>query len=162
MTDVPSAKGWLATDTPATKLLATRGAFGRMLLTRLQMIIYYLWRSLCIINGPATNEGIQDNVTTLALPTPQNTFPKKIYWSYFRGVSLALSELCQDCNYGGNPIPLSAILDLMRQHQSAFVPLGPHMEKDVPKRLIELANKHVVFFDPFEEYVIVPEGTREK
>jgi hypothetical protein len=28
------------------------------------------------------------------------------------GVSLALSELCQDCRYGGGRIPLSAILDL--------------------------------------------------
>lgn len=28
------------------------------------------------------------------------------------GVSLALSELCQDYRYGGGPILLSAILDL--------------------------------------------------
>ncbi|KAF8498500.1 hypothetical protein F5888DRAFT_1633775 [Russula emetica] len=87
---------------------------------------------------------------------------KKVSWTYMRGVSLALSELCQDCRYRGRRIPLSAILDLMRQHQSAFVPLGPQVEKDVPKRLIQLANEHVVFFDPFEEYVIIPEETRQK
>lgn len=88
--------------------------------------------------------------------------PKKVSWTYMRGVSLALSELCQDCRYGGGRIPLSAVLDFMRQHQNAFVPLGPHVEKDVPKRLIQLANEHVVFFDPFEEYLIVPEETRQK
>jgi hypothetical protein len=122
-------------------------------------------------------------------------------WHFFflAGVSLALSELCQDGRFGGGRIPLSAILDLstppikfymvpwpmiffafctVRQHQSAFVPLGPHVEKDVPKRLVQLvrkvnplivflpkgtqANENVVFFDPFEEYVIVPEATRQK
>ncbi|KAH9981958.1 hypothetical protein BJV74DRAFT_58686 [Russula compacta] len=87
---------------------------------------------------------------------------RKVSWSYLRGVSLALSELCQDCRYGGGRIPLAAILDLMRQHQSAFVPLGPHAEKDVPKRLIQLAHEKVVFFDPFEEYVIVLEEIRQK
>lgn len=74
------------------------------------------------------------------------------------GVSLALSELCQDCRYGGGRIPLSAILDLstwssltstivraaqqrpVRQHQRSFVPLGPQVEKDVPKRLIQLVR----------------------
>jgi hypothetical protein len=79
------------------------------------------------------------------------------------GVSLALSELCQDCRYGGGRIPLSAILDLstchkfcymrhvgaqrcpVRQHQSAFVPLGPHVEKDVPKRLIQLVRAVPLF-----------------
>ncbi|KAH9971654.1 hypothetical protein BGW80DRAFT_428892 [Lactifluus volemus] len=50
----------------------------------------------------------------------------------------------------------------MRQHQSAFVPLGPHVEKDVPRRLVQLANENAIFFDPFEEYVIVPEVTRQK
>lgn len=28
----------------------------------------------------------------------------------------------------------------VRQHQSAFVPLGPQVEKDVPKRLIQLVR----------------------
>lgn len=65
----------------------------------------------------------------------------------------------------------------VRQHQSAFVPLGPHAERDIPRRLIQLvrhlilsqvtsdhlqANEGVVFFDPFKEYVIVPEATRQK
>ena len=29
----------------------------------------------------------------------------------------------------------------VRQHQSAFVPLGPHVEKDVPKRLVQLVRQ---------------------
>ncbi|KAH9074790.1 hypothetical protein EDB83DRAFT_2353348, partial [Lactarius deliciosus] len=49
-----------------------------------------------------------------------------------------------------------------RQHQSAFAPLGPHAGRDVPKRLIQLANEGVVFFDPFKEYVTVPEATRQR
>jgi hypothetical protein len=130
----------------------------------------------------------------LSAPT---TSPKKVAWSYLRGtyvadtrltydsrkkkwtdlrhfagVSLALSELCQECNYGGRRIPLSAILDLskftlgnargfffwcsivaydypwrrrvVRQHQSAFVPLGPHVEKDVPRRLVQLVGRFSV------------------
>ncbi|KAI9511410.1 hypothetical protein F5148DRAFT_345274 [Russula earlei] len=82
--------------------------------------------------------------------------------SSFVGISLALSDLCQDHRYGGGRIPLPAILDLMREHQSAFVPLGPHVERDVPKRLIQLANENIIFFDPFEDYVIVLEETRQK
>ncbi|KAF8273136.1 hypothetical protein EI94DRAFT_1795514 [Lactarius quietus] len=94
-------------------------------------------------------------VTGEQVSPARTTSPRRASWSYLRGVSLALSELCQDDNYGGNRIPLSAILDLMRQHQSAFVPLGPHVERDVPKRLIQLANEGVVIFNPFNEYVIV-------
>lgn len=110
------------------------------------------------------NEAPRDLVTvTGGQPSPaRTTSPRKVSWSYLRGVSLALSELCQDDNYGGDRIPLSAILDLMRQHESAFVPLGPHVGRDVPKRLIQLANEGVVFFDPFEEYVVVPEATRQR
>jgi len=101
-------------------------------------------------------------VTGEQVSPARTTSPRRASWSYLRGVSLALSELCQDDNYGGNRIPLSAILDLMRQHQSAFVPLGPHVERDVPKRLIQLANEGVVIFNPFNEYVIVPEATRQR
>jgi hypothetical protein len=32
----------------------------------------------------------------------------------------------------------------VRQHQSAFVPLGPYVERDVPKRLIELARSRFI------------------
>lgn len=70
----------------------------------------------------------------------------------------------------------------VRQHQSDFVPLGPHVERDVPKRLIELVRSHfiwfsnrhaqtvfmsqvndgVVFYDPIQEHVVVREVTRQK
>lgn len=90
------------------------------------------------------------------------------------GVSLALSELCQEGDhFGGGRIPLSAILDLskpsspnfllghlgpcsdplaidivnvVRQHQSAFVPLGPHVEIDVPKRLVQLVGPRWILY----------------
>lgn len=97
-------------------------------------------------------------------PPARTTSPKKApsSWSYMRGVALALGELCQDGQYGGDRIPLSAILDFMRQNQNAFVPLGPYVERDVPKRLIELVNDGIIFYDPLQEYVIVLEATRQK
>ncbi|KAI0247900.1 hypothetical protein BJV78DRAFT_1241601 [Lactifluus subvellereus] len=146
---------------------ASRGALQRMLFTYLQSTVVRIWRSVVIPRGgqgcaePAMKEGAAEGPAAWGLSAP-TTSAKKVSWSYLRGVSLALSELCQDCSYGGGRIPLSAILDLMRQHQSAFVPLGPHVEKDVPKRLIQLANENAVFFDPFEKYVIVPQETRQK
>lgn len=97
-------------------------------------------------------------------PPARTTSPKKASssWSYMRGVALAMGELCQDGQYGGDRIPLSAILDFMRQNQNAFVPLGPYVERDVPKRLIELVNDGIIFYDPLQEYVIVLEATRQK
>lgn len=114
--------------------------------------------------GPPAIETPRDLVAVEQAPPTRTTPPKKAFsnWSYMRGVALALGELCLDGQYGGDRIPLSAILDLMRQHQSAFVPLGPHAERDVPKRLIELANDGIVIYDPFQEHVIVPEVTRQK
>jgi len=158
----------------------SRSTLQRMVLAYLQSaLISPTWRSLLaavprrllvVSRGGVQVLAVQDNsgvalrardaVTIAHRATSPNG--KKVSWSYLRGVSLALSELCQDGRFGGGRIPLSAILDLMRQHQSAFVPLGPHVEKDVPKRLVQLANENVVFFDPFEEYVIVPEATRQK
>jgi len=114
------------------------------------------------LTRPTANDAPPDLVTGEQTSPARTTSPRKTSWTYLRGVSLALSELCQDGNFGGDRIPLSAILDLMRQHQSAFVPLGPHVERDVPKRLVQLANEGVLFFDPFKKYVIVPEATRRK
>ncbi|KAI9440709.1 hypothetical protein H4582DRAFT_2056018 [Lactarius indigo] len=144
-------------------------ALQKVLMSQFQSFLVSRWDSVAahlqgeqIRTGLTANEAPRDIETGGQLSPARTTFPKKVSWSYLRGVSLALSELCQDGNYGGDRIPLSAILDLMRQHQSAFVPLGPHAGRDVPKRLIQLANEGVVFFDPFKEYVIVPEATRQR
>ncbi|KAH9066840.1 hypothetical protein EDB87DRAFT_1678684 [Lactarius vividus] len=55
-----------------------------------------------------------------------------------------------DGNYGGDRIPLSAILGLTSER---------FFRKS---HLILQANEGVVFFDPFKEYVIVPEATRQR
>ena len=116
------------------------------------------------------------------------------------GVSLALSELCQDENYGGDRIPLPAILGLStliphftflprrmnsksnseaaskrvhsagpscgeRRSQAAHPAStlsDPLTGSAVVHIFISQANEGVVFFDPFKEYVIVPEATRQR
>lgn len=108
-------------------------------------------------------------------PAPESLVEYSGGLQHSAGVSLALSELCQEDHFGGGRIPLSAILDLskpssqtsvgascsdhrgdilnvVRRHQSAFVPLGPHVEKDVPKRLVQLVRPSLVpvgfYFSP--------------
>ncbi|KAI0272801.1 hypothetical protein BC834DRAFT_363516 [Gloeopeniophorella convolvens] len=116
----------------------------------------------------------------ICAPSPPSGSSRKGSWTYMRGVSLALSELCQETSHVGAPIPLTAIFERstyhlpcvlhvlipchpVRQHQSVLgVLLGPHVEKDVPKRLIQLANEKVIVFDPFKQHVIVPEETQQK
>ncbi|KAI9453394.1 hypothetical protein BJY52DRAFT_844219 [Lactarius psammicola] len=144
-------------------------ALVKVLMSHGQSIVAGFWRSVLAQllgeQGRTTlmANGATRDLVTRGQPSPaRTTSSKKVSWSYLRGVSLALSELCQDNNYGGDRIPLSIILDLMKQHQSAFVPLGPYAGRDVPRRLIQLANEGVVFFDPFKEYVIVPEATRQR
>ncbi|KAH9039346.1 hypothetical protein EDB85DRAFT_289013 [Lactarius pseudohatsudake] len=144
-------------------------ALQKELVAQFQSFTVLMWRSVVAhLQGEQRRTGLTAgeaprDLETGGQPSPARTAsPRKVSWSYLRGVSLALSELCQDGNYGGDRIPLSAILDLMRQHQSAFAPLGPHAGRDVPKRLIQLANEGVVFFDPFKEYVTVPEATRQR
>lgn len=80
---------------------------------------------------PTANEAPRDLVTDEQASPARTTSPRKTSWSYLRGlctvsafrrailtnracvgVSLALSELCQDGNYGGDRIPLPAILNL--------------------------------------------------
>jgi hypothetical protein len=80
---------------------------------------------------PTANDAPPDLVTGEQASPVQTMSPRKASWSYLRGlsmvftfhsaivtnrvrvgVSLAMSELCQDGNFGGDRIPLSAILDL--------------------------------------------------
>ncbi|KAH9167347.1 hypothetical protein EDB89DRAFT_2125284 [Lactarius sanguifluus] len=144
-------------------------ALQKEIVAQFQSFMVLMWRLVVTrLQGEQRRMGLTANEAPRDLGTggqpsrARTTSPRKVSWSYLRGVSLALSELCQDGNYGGDRIPLSAILDLMRQHQSAFAPLGPHAGRDVLKRLIQLANEGVVFFDPFKEYVTVPEATRQR
>ncbi|KAN0126065.1 hypothetical protein V8E53_015404 [Lactarius tabidus] len=147
----------------------------RVLVSNFQSIADHIYQRVVVVQlqrlgenwrarPPAIEAPRDSDLVTVEQAPPATTSPKKasISWSYMRGVALALAELCQDGHYGGDRIPLSAILDIMRQHQSAFVPLGPYVERDVPKRLIELVNDGIIFYDPLQEYVIVLEATRQK
>src|SRR6266702_2391601 len=48
----------------------------------------------------------------------------------------------------------------VRQHQSAFVPLGPHVERDVPRRLIQLVRYLILSEVPTDE-ILSCRPTRE-
>lgn len=115
-------------------------AMEKLLMAKIQSIVVYFfywvlarlqrlgqqWRT-----RPTANEAPRNLVTDEQASPAQTTSPRKASWSYLRGlcavpafrraivtnracvgVSLALSELCQDGNYGGDRIPLPVILDL--------------------------------------------------
>ena len=105
---------------------------------------------------PTANDA-PPNLVTGEQPSPvRNLSPRKSSWSYLRGlcmvftfrgvivtnrvcvgISLALSELCQDDNFGGDRIPLSAILDLSTSY------IHPLPRKNELKSRSEAASKRV-------------------
>jgi hypothetical protein len=116
----------------------------KMFMSWAQSIMVGIWQS--IVAQPKREQEhtrlMADEAPRDGQPSPaQTTSPKKVSWSYLRGlymvstfrraivtnktcvgVSLALSELCQDGNYGGDRIPISAILDLSTNHSSSTAP----------------------------------------
>jgi hypothetical protein len=60
------------------------------------------------------------------------------------------------------PLPrrVNSKVKQVRQHQSAFIPLGPHVARDVPRRLIQLVCLSGPLTWPYSKCIFYPAGQR--
>ena len=79
--------------------------------------------------------GITCAVRTLSLCGPVDLLNERTKCGCLAGISLALSELCQDCRYGGGRIPLYAILDLSTR-RNFMQGLGSTMRSETASKFI--------------------------